>query len=80
MIEEKGQSHYVLIKNLNTFIYTIKHYIVIGNTFVVIVSNFLLLHKYYKEILMIDWKIVANKWLKWLKKLKLLNSKTIQEK
>ena len=44
LIQEKGHSHCVLIKDL-TLSCTIKHYIVIENIFVVIVYNLLLLHE-----------------------------------
>ena len=51
-------------------LYTIKHYIVTKNVFLVIVHNLLVLQKYYKSILLIVFKFSKNKRLICLKKVK----------
>ena len=78
LTEEKDQSHYVRIKDFNTFMYNqtlhhdrkkICHYCL---------QSFLVLHKYYKDMLMIIFKLMSNRWFKQLKKMKLLNPKEIK--
>ena len=81
IIVKEGQSHHVLMKEFSTFMYTIiKYYIVIETMFAIIAFNLLVLHRCYKEIVIIVFKLMATIWLKWLKKVKLLNLKTIREK
>ena len=64
LTEEKDQSHYVRIKDFNTFMYNqtlhhdrkkICHYCL---------QSFLVLHKYYKDMLMIIFKLMSNRWFK----------------
>ena len=59
---------------------TINHYIVIVNMFAVIACNLLLLQKYLKDVLSIALKLMASRRLKWIKKVKLLNSKNYKRK
>ena len=81
IIVKEGQSHHVLMKEFSTFMYTIiKYYIVIETMFAIIAFNLLVLRRCYKEIVIIVFKLMATIWLKWLKKVKLLNLKTIREK
>ena len=78
-IEDKLKKHYVLIKDFNKFMYnhTLHRR---KNIFVVIVHKILVQKKYWHVILRTALKLMANKRLRFLKKVNMLNSKIMKEK
>ena len=61
LLIEKKASVAMSLSTILPHSYTIKHYIVIENIFVVIAFNLLVLHKFWKDMLMIVLKLMANR-------------------
>ena len=79
MVVQGEKTHYVLIKDFNTFMY-ITLEIVKGNIFVVIFYEILEQWKYWNVMLKTALKLMGNKRLRCLKMVNMLNSKMMIEK